>query len=88
MEDICGTAFCHMSRHIAKCRQKEFVELLICHAVVLNGFAVSRFIRHVVGRVGHDQIGFKPVHKEIDMVWIGTVAANHSVPAQCPDIAR
>ena len=69
MEDICGTAFCHMSRHIAKCRQKEFVELLICHAVVLNGFAVSRFIRHVVGRVGHDQIGFKPVHTAFKRRW-------------------
>ena len=76
-----------MSSHIAKCGQQKFIELFVCHAVVLDGFAVSRFIRHIVGRIGHDQVGFQTIHQKIDMIGIGAVTADHPVPAQCPDIA-
>ena len=87
MEDISRAAFRHMSSHIAKCGQQKFIKLFVCHAVVLDGFAVSRFIRHVVGRIGYDQICLKTIHQKIHMLRIGAVAADHPVSAQRPNIA-
>ena len=44
MEDVSRSAFRYMRRHIAERSQKKFVELLVCHAVVLDGLAIGRFI--------------------------------------------
>ena len=51
MEDVGAASFGQMRGHIAERSQQKLVELLVRHAVVLDGFAVRRFIRKVVRRV-------------------------------------
>ena len=85
--DVGAAAFSHVRSHIPERCQQEVIELLVRHAVILDGFAVSGFISHIVGRIGNHQIGFQTIHQKINMIGIGAVTADHFVPAQRPNIA-
>ena len=76
-----------MRRHVLESGQQEREKLLVRHTVVLDFLSVSGLIRHVVGRVGHDQVGLDAVHERIHRIRRGTVSTHHAVPAQCPDVA-
>ena len=56
VEHISRTAFFEVCRHTLKRSQQEAVELLVLHAVVLDGQTAGAFERYTVGRIGQDQI--------------------------------
>lgn len=87
-EDICRAALSHMNSHVAKCSQQKSIELFICHDVVLNGLSIRRFIRDVVRRNGHDEVGLNAIHQESNIICIGAVTADYPVSAQRPYITR
>ena len=73
------------------CRSKsiveELVELLIFHAVVLDGQSGGTFEGYSVRRIRQQQIGFLSVHECGDIVHTGGIATHEPVPSDRPDIA-
>ena len=88
MEDVGAATLGQMCSHIAERSQQKLVELFVSHAVVLDGFAIRRFIRDIVGWVGHDEVGFHAIHEQRHIISVGAVAADHPMPAQCPHVTR
>ena len=87
MEDVRAAALGHVCCHVLESGQQEGEELLVRHAVVLDLLSVSGLIRHVVGRIGHDQVCLDAVHERVHRFGRGTVSTHHAVPAQRPDVA-
>ena len=88
VEDVGAAALSQMCGHIFERRQQEFIERRVTHAVVLDGLAVCALVGDVVGRVGDDKVGLEAVHEQSDIARVGSVAADHAVAAQRPDVAR
>ena len=88
VKNIGAAALGHMRGHIAECRQQEFVELPVRHAVVLDLFSVRTLIGHVIRRVRHAEVGLIAIHEARHIHFAGRIAAHHPMPAQQRDVAR
>ncbi len=86
MKDICGSTLRKVRKPVPECRQQKFIELLICHAVILNGLAIGGFIRNVVRRVRHNQVCLCIPHEQVQVALCGGIPAQHFMPSQCPQI--
>ena len=87
MKNIYAGVVCHDCFGILERCQQEAVKSIVCHVVVLD-FPGTAFIVHIVGRVGHDQIRLAVVHECSEGFCLGTVAADQSVPTECPKVAQ
>ena len=86
MEDVGTAALRHERSHVFEGCQQEVEELLVAHAVVLDGLAVGGFVGHIVGRVGHHEVGANIAHEPGHVLLAGAVPAHHRVLAQRPDV--
>ena len=87
MEKIGTAALGHMRGHVAERRQQEFIELPVRHTVVLDLLSIRALVGHVIGRVRHDEVGLVAVHEARHVRFDSSVAAQHPMFAQQPDIA-
>ena len=87
VEHIDGGIIRHDLFHIGKGIEEEVEKLLRCHVVVFD-FSCAALVVHIVGRVGYNEVCLVAVHKGGVGFLFCTVAADESVSAKCPYIAR
>ena len=87
MEHIDGRIVRHDLLHIGKGIEEEVKKLLRCHVVVFD-FPGTALVVHIVGRVGNNEVRLAAVHECGVGFLFCTVAADESVSAKCPYIAR
>ena len=87
MENVCRSTLCQMRQPVLESREQELIECTIRHAVVLDGLAVRGFIRHIVRRVRHDEIRFDITHEMVQIILAGSIATQHPMFAQRPQVA-
>ena len=86
MEHISCTAFFQVCRHVLKCRKQKFIELIVCHLIVLNGKTIGTFKSHIVRRVRYDEVCFLTIHKSCYIFGGCGITTHEAVSADCPDI--
>ena len=87
VEHIDGGIVRHDLLHIGKGIEEEVEKLLRCHVVVFD-FPGAALVVHIVGRVGNNEVRLAAVHESGVGFLFCTVAADESVSAKCPYIAR
>ena len=86
MEHICCTAFFQVRRHVLKCRKQEFIKLIVCHLIVLDGKSIGTFKGHIVRRICYDEVCFLTIHKSCYIFGGCGITTHEAVSADCPDI--
>ena len=87
MEHIDGRIVRHDLLHIGKSIEEKVEKLLRCHVVVFD-FPGAALVVHIVGWVGDDEVRLAAVHEGSVGFFLGTVTADESVSAKCPDVTR
>ena len=87
VEHISGTAFFQNIGHCLKRCQKELVELVALHGIVLDGKTAGTLEGNAVGRVRHDQVGAFAVHEPFYILSLGGVTTEQAVLAHGPEVA-
>ena len=86
MKHIDGGVVRHDLLRIGKGIEEEVEKLLRRHVVVFD-FSGAALVVHIVGRVGDDEVRLAVVHEGSVGFLFCAVAADESVPSQCPDVA-
>ena len=87
MEHICSAAFFEVVCHTLESGEQKVIELLVFHAVVLNGQPAGAFERYPIWGIGQNEVCFRVAHKSADIFGTGRVAAHEAMPADRPNIS-
>ena len=87
MEQINRTVIGKIFMHFPKSGKQEFIKLRVSHVVIQN-LSGGFFHIHVVRRVGKNEICLHPIHQDCIALRKRSIAAEHAMPSECPQVSR
>ena len=87
MEHIDRGIALHALLHVHECGEKEVIELLIFHVVILDLPGAPLIIR-IVRRIRHHKVCFRPCHQHIVCLRQSGIPNHQPVPPKRPNITH